>query len=135
MNCLVCETNFRTDHLATLLISNQKYKINNSNTIQKTVFDRKLYNIQLFRRTLKNSNWAQFYQQTSAEDHFTAFSSIVEKALRKHAPLKSVYIRNNKSIVEQKRLDYNRKVKQLQRKKQKRRISEMIRNSNFFRMN
>ena len=117
MNCLVCETNFKTDHLATLLISNQKYKINNSNTVQKTVFDRKSYNIQLFRQTLNNSNWSQFYQQTSAEDHFTAFSSIVEKALKKHAPLKTVYIRNNKTKVEQKRLDYNRKVKQLQRKK------------------
>lgn len=50
------------------------------------------YNKQHFQQTLANSNWSVMYQCNTADGMLTNFLGIVLSAVRKHAPLKRVFV-------------------------------------------
>ena len=53
----------------------------------------------MFCNLILNSDWANFYGQDCAEGMFTIFCDIIEKALKKCTRMKTVFIRNDKSIL------------------------------------
>ena len=65
----------------------------------KEVFDRTNYSKEMFCNLILNSDWANFYGQDCAEGMFTIFCDIIEKALHKCTRKKTVFIRNDKSVL------------------------------------
>ena len=63
----------------------------------KEIFDKTDYRVEELRKLISNSNWCLFYNQTCAEGMYTVFTNIIEKALRRCAPKKTVFIRNDKN--------------------------------------
>ena len=92
-----------SDHYATSIITDIKIHKPPKVTL-KEIFDKTDYRVEELRKLISNSNWCLFYNQTCAEGMFTVFTNIIEKALRRCAPKKTVFIRNdkNKLTIEQK---------------------------------
>ena len=64
---------------------------------KKKIYDRNTYNKEKFLDDLKKANWSVIYQQNNANEMLKSFTKIFTRVLQKHAPLKNVFIRNDKS--------------------------------------
>ena len=86
------------DHLATSIITSIDMNTR-SKVTTKEVFDKTNYSKEVFREAISNSDWTNFYNQDCGEGMFTIFCDIIEKALHKCTRKKTVFIRNDKSVL------------------------------------
>ena len=86
------------DHYATSLISTITKQHRSKNLIRK-IFDETNYIVQMFQQLINDSGWGNFYKQDCAEGMITVFSIIIESAMKKCAPKKTVFILTEKSII------------------------------------
>ena len=91
-NSYVFDIPYRTDHYASILITNEK--IREKRPFSKMIFDKTNYNKDEFKKTLRSLDWNSIYYQFNGELMLKSFISLITRALKKHAPLKKVYIRN-----------------------------------------
>ena len=84
------------DHYAKSLISTITIQ-QLSKVMIKKVFDKTKQNVQVSPQLINDSNWGNFYNQDCAEGVFTIFIIILERAFKKCTPMKTVFVRNDKS--------------------------------------
>ena len=93
---IVCDTPILSDHYALCTILQEE-----ANPLKlvgkKKIYDRNTYNKEKFLDDLKKADWSVIYQQNNANEMLKFFSKIFTRVLQKHAPLKNVLIRNDKS--------------------------------------
>ena len=93
--CYIAETILKTDHYATMAISPKLIENKKSPQI-KFIFNKKNYCAKKFNDHLLTMDWRFFYEQTSAATMFDVFCQNIEQAIVKYAPIKKVFIRNDK---------------------------------------
>ena len=110
----MCDTPILSDHFALCTILKEE-----KNPIKlvkkKKIYDRNAYNKEKFLDDLKKANWFVIYQQNNANEMLKSFTEIFNRVLRKHAPLKNVFIRNNKSCFARSQTWLKEKNKELQK--------------------
>ena len=72
-------------------------------------------NIEKFLDDLKKANWSVIYQQNNANEMLKCITKIFTRVLQKHAPLKNVIIRNDKSCFARSQTWLKEKNKELQK--------------------
>ena len=96
-NSFVFETHFKTDHLASLFISNSK---NLKQKPQKIItFNKRNYNSKNFRETLINQPWHNLYSSCpNIIQKFQMLIFFITISLEQHAPREIKYIRNRRPM-------------------------------------
>ena len=85
-------------HKAIAIITN--VAINEKQTPRrKLVFEKSKYCKNLYLEDLKQIDWDVLYMASDAEDMYRIFKKIFTQVIQYHAPLKTVFIRNEKSKV------------------------------------
>ena len=91
----VFETHFKTDHLASLLISN--YRNEKPKPHKLISFNKKNYNPANFRNTLHNQPWHELYSSClDVIQKFQLLIRFITDSIEQHAPRELKYIRNKK---------------------------------------
>ena len=84
-----------SDHLAQILFTDftltQKQK-----PLRKLIFDKRNYDPHKFRNSLNYINWSLIYESNDIEEMFSRFESLIANVIRLHAPIRKIFIRNNK---------------------------------------
>ena len=86
-----------TDHFAQLIVLDI-LNAGKSIPIKKTFFDKKHYNVSAFQKTLNNLNWDCLKMCEDPEDMLIRINEMMSYAIKKHAPQKTVFIRNDKPL-------------------------------------
>ena len=85
----------QTDHFAQLIIFAKK--LSKNKVIKKQIYDKRNYSTKDFKHSVKQLNWGTFYSFTVPSGMLGSFERKVEKQILLHAPIKTIFIRNNKS--------------------------------------
>ena len=91
----MCGTPLLSDHFALCIIL--KDETNPLKLVEKKIYDRSTYNKEKFLDDLNKAKWAVIYPRKKANEMLKSFTKIFTRVLQKHAPLKNVFIRNDKS--------------------------------------
>ena len=111
---ILCDTPILSDHFALCTIL--KEQTNPLKLVEKKkIYDRITYNKAKFLDDLKKANWSVIYQQNNANEMLESFTKIFTRVLQKHAPLKNVFIRNDKSCFARSQTWLKEKNKELQK--------------------
>ena len=95
-NVFTFESPITSDHKAIAMITNVTIK-KKQPPRRKLIFDKSKYCKNLYLQDLKQIDWDVRYTASDAEDMYRIFKKILTKVIRYHVPLKTVYIRTEKS--------------------------------------
>ena len=101
----IFKTYLTTDHLATILFSNFRMRLKKLPTT-KFFFDKKHYSKEDFSATLRSLYWTYLFCLDNAYHKLEYFNSIMTLALKTNAPMKRVFIRNDKKLKSFKAIDW-----------------------------
>ena len=91
----VFDSPIKSDHLAQILFTDftvtQKQK-----PLKKWIFDKRNYDPLKFRNSRIYINWSLIYESHDVEELFSGFESLIANIIRLHAPIRKIFIRNNK---------------------------------------
>ena len=91
---IVFESNFKSDHLSSLLIT--QTKITKKKPRKFVTFDKKNYDPTKYTETLRHLPWHHIYSSVDVITKLQWLILLITHALELHAPLKSSFIRNQK---------------------------------------
>ena len=93
---------------------------------RKIIFDKSKYYKILYLKDLKHIDWDVFYTASDAEDMYRIFKKILTKVICYHAPLRTVFIRTDKSKI---KLESNDLIKSIFKKASEKTIWNIIKDS------
>ena len=134
-NVFTFESPITSDHKAIAMITNETiYK--KQPPRRKTIFDKSKYCKSLYLQELKQIDWDVLYTASDAEDMYRIFKKILTEVSRYHAPLKTVFIRTEKSKIKLESNDFIKSIfKKADSEKTKWNIINDSRNSTKFSQN
>ena len=97
-NSIVFTPPIKTDHLATAFITELKLN-NNVRSIKRKIYDKSNYFNYKFKQKLSAINCRSFYSNNNPEKLLDIFTSNSADTIKKCAPQKTIFIRNNKPKV------------------------------------
>ena len=89
----VFDSPIQTDHFAQLIILATKLSKNK----KKQIYHKTNYSLKDFKHSIKQLNWENFYCSTVPSEMLSTFERNLEQQIRLHAPIKTIFRRNNKS--------------------------------------
>ena len=91
----IFDSPIQTDHFAQLIIL--ATKLSKNKVIKKQIYDKTNYSPIDFKHSIKQLNWENFYCSTAPSEMLRTFEQNLEQQILLHAPIKTIFIRNNKS--------------------------------------
>ena len=95
---IVFTSPIKTDHQATAFITELKLN-NNVRPIKRKIYDKSNYSNYKFKQKLSAINWRSFYSNNNPEIMLDIFTSNIADTIKKCAPQKTIFIRNDKPKV------------------------------------
>ena len=97
-NSIVFTPPIKTDHQATPFITELKLN-NNVRPIKRKIYDKSNYSKYNFKQKLSALNWRSFYSINNPDIMLDIFTSNIADTIKKCAPQKTIFIRNDKPKV------------------------------------
>ena len=91
----IFDSPIQTDHFAQLIILATKFSKNK--VIKKQIYDKTNYSPKDFKHSIKQLNWENFHCSTVPSEMLRTFEQNLEQQILLHAPIKTIFKRNNKS--------------------------------------
>ena len=91
----IFDSPIQTDHFAQLIIL--ATKLSKNKVIKKQIYDKTNYSPKKFKHSIKQLNWENFYCSTVPSEMLRTFEQNLEQQIPFHVPIKTSFIRNNKS--------------------------------------
>ena len=92
----IFDSPIQTDHFAQLIIL--ATKLSKNKVIKKQIYDKTNYIPKDFKHSIKQLNRETFYCSTVPSDRLRTFERKLEQQILLHASIKTIFIRNNKSV-------------------------------------